>query len=80
MASATRALRIRESLVNTPIRIAGQHANYTAAQLKLYRDGNVYGKGDNANAVMAGVAGALSDEEIQSLASYIEGLHHAVAE
>ena len=61
-------------------RLAGQHANYTAAQLKLYRDGNVYGKGDNANAVMSGVVGALSDEEIQSLASYIEGLHHAVAE
>ena len=60
-------------------RIAGQHAAYTAAQLKLYRDGTVYGKGDNANAVMSGVAGALSDEEIQSLASYIEGLHHAAA-
>lgn len=57
--------------------LAGQHAAYTAAQLKTFRSGTVYGRGDNANLVMAGVAGALSDEEIQALATYIEGLHRA---
>ncbi len=58
-------------------RLAGQHAVYTAAQLKAFRGGAVYGTGDNANAVMMGVAKLLTDEEIGSLASYIEGLHLA---
>jgi cytochrome c553 len=57
--------------------LAGQHAGYTATQLKAFRAGTVYGRGDNANLVMAGVAGALTDEEIQALATYIEGLHRA---
>ena len=57
--------------------LAGQHAGYTSAQLKAYRNGATYGKGNNANAVMAGVAKYLTDEEIGSLASYIEGLHLA---
>ncbi|MGQ0801627.1 MAG: c-type cytochrome [Pseudomarimonas sp.] len=57
--------------------LAGQHANYTATQLKAFRSGAVYGRGDNANAVMMGVAKYLTDEEIGSLASYIEGLHLA---
>lgn len=57
--------------------LAGQHASYTALQLSLFRDGTVYGRGDNANAVMAGVARYLTDEEIQALATYIEGLHEA---
>lgn len=56
--------------------IAGQHAQYTALQLKAFRDGQVWGQGDNANAVMAGVAGNLTDEEIQAVASFVEGLHH----
>jgi cytochrome c553 len=58
-------------------RLAGQHATYTAAQLIAFRDGQVLGSGDNANAVMAGVAAQLTDEEIRSLASYIEGLYDA---
>jgi len=57
--------------------LGGQHATYTAAQLNLFRDGAVHGRGDNANAVMAGVARYLTDEEIQALATYIEGLHEA---
>lgn len=60
-------------------RLAGQHATYTTAQLTAFRDGQVLGSGDNANAVMAGVAAQLTDEEIRSLASYIEGLHDARA-
>lgn len=57
--------------------LSGQHAVYTAAQLNLFRDGTVHGRGDNANAVMSGVARYLTDEEIQALATYIEGLHEA---
>jgi cytochrome c553 len=55
--------------------IAGQHSGYTTAQLTAFRDGTVYGRDANANAIMAGVAKYLTDEEIGALASYIEGLH-----
>jgi cytochrome c553 len=53
----------------------GQHADYTALKLRAFRDGLVHGRGANANAVMAGVARMLSDEEIDAVSSYIEGLH-----
>ena len=56
--------------------IGGQHSSYTAAQLTAFRAGTVWGKDKNANAVMAGVAANLSDEEIQGLATYLEGLHN----
>jgi cytochrome c553 len=56
--------------------IGGQHAAYTAAQLTAFRGGAVWGKDARANAVMAGVAANLSDEEIQSLATFLEGLHN----
>lgn len=59
--------------------LAGQHPRYTADLLRRYRDGQVYGKGDRANAVMAGVAQQLTDEEIDALAAYISGLHDASA-
>jgi len=59
--------------------LGGQHSSYTAARLKFFRDGGVWGKDSNANAVMKGVAKNLSDEEIQGLATYIEGLHSAAA-
>lgn len=55
--------------------IGGQHASYVAAQLQAFRNGAVHGRGANANEVMAGVAKYLTDEEISSLSSYIEGLH-----
>jgi cytochrome c553 len=57
--------------------LSGQHAGYTAQQLIAFRAGTVLGSGDNANAVMAGVAKYLTDEEIQALASYAQGLHSA---
>ena len=56
--------------------LAGQHADYTAAQLTAFRGGQVWGQGAQANPVMAGVAAQLTDEEIQALATYIEGLHN----
>lgn len=56
--------------------LGGQHARYTADMLTRYRDGAVYGDGPQAG-VMAGVAKTLTDQEIQALATYIEGLHAA---
>lgn len=56
--------------------IGGQHSAYTATQLTAFREGAVWGKDKRANAVMSGVAANLSDEEIQGLATYIEGLHN----
>jgi len=55
--------------------LAGQHANYTKDLLKRYRGGASFGKGDRANTVMAEVAASLSDQDIEALATYIEGLH-----
>jgi len=60
--------------------IGGQHAGYSATQLKFFRDGGVWGKEDRARGEMAAIARNLSDEEIQGLATYIEGLHAAPAE
>lgn len=54
--------------------LRSQHAQYTALTLRTFRDGAVWGKGDNANAIMAAVARNLTDEEIDSLASYLQGL------
>jgi cytochrome c553 len=55
--------------------LGGQHASYTVARLSAFRDGMVWGKDKNANVVMSQVAKNLSDEEIQGLASYLQGLH-----
>jgi cytochrome c553 len=51
-------------------RLAGQHADYTAAQMVAFRDGV-----RNNNAVMTGVAAKLNDREIKAVADYIAGLH-----
>ena len=59
--------------------LGGQHAGYAATQLKFFRDGGAWGNGAQANTVMATVAKNLSDEEIQGLATYLEGLHAATA-
>jgi len=57
--------------------LGGQHAGYVAAQLKFFRDGGVRGTGAHAKPEMSMIARNLSDEEIQGLATYIEGLHAA---
>jgi cytochrome c553 len=50
-------------------RLAGQHAEYTEAQLKAFRDGS------RKNSIpMTGVAAKLNDREIQALADYVAGL------
>lgn len=50
-------------------RLAGQHADYTAAQLVAFRDGV-----RNNSAQMTGVAAKLNDREIKAVADYIAGL------
>ncbi len=55
--------------------LGGQHTTYTAAKLREFRAGAVWGRGDNANAVMRTVAAELTDAEIEAVASYLEGLH-----
>ena len=57
--------------------LGGQHASYTTARLQFFRGGGVWGKDATANATMSAVAHNLSDEDIQGLATYIEGLHAA---
>lgn len=54
-------------------RIAGQHADYSAAQLRIYRDGAR--KGTDKARMMSDVARKLTDEEIAAVASYLSGLH-----
>ena len=45
-------------------KLSGQHGTYLESTLKAYRDGS------RANAIMAGMAAALSDEDIADLAAY----------
>ena len=52
-------------------RLAGQFAEYTAAQLKLFREG---GRTNDPNGMMRGVATRLSDGEIRAVAEYVAGL------
>ena len=56
-------------------RVSGQHALYTANMLRKYRDGTRWGEDDANSMIMVGVAEELTDEEIESVASYLEGLH-----
>lgn len=57
---------------NSPVadypKLAGQHATYLVSTLKAYRDGT------RANAIMQGMAGALTDNDIADLAAYYSGL------
>jgi cytochrome c553 len=55
--------------------LAGQHATYTAKALTRYEDGQTWGEGDELSKLMTEVADSLSAEEIDAVASYIEGLH-----
>lgn len=50
-------------------RLAGQHAEYTVAQLKAFHDGT-----RRNNAPMAQIAARLSDAEMNAVADYVAGL------
>jgi len=52
-------------------RLAGQHAEYTATQLKAFRNGQ---RVNDAAQMMRGVAAKMSDKEIAAVAEYIAGL------
>lgn len=53
-----------ESLDDTYPKLAGQHPEYLAKALHDYKSGK------RKNAIMAGFAGALSDEDINDLSAY----------
>ena len=52
-------------------RLAGQFAEYTAAQLKLFREG---ARANDPNGMMRGVAARMSEREIRAVAEYAAGL------
>jgi cytochrome c553 len=54
-------------------RLSGQHADYVKKQLTAYREGSRTNDGDTS--VMRTIASKLSDEDIEALAAYIQGLH-----
>ena len=57
--------------------LAGQHAEYTATQLKMYRKGYEDSTGrtnDGDGKIMRTIAFGLSDKEIEAVSSYIAGL------
>ena len=53
--------------------VAGQHAAYTAKQLRDYRSGTR--TTDEPTRMMRDVAATLNDEDIEALSAYIQGLH-----
>lgn len=52
-------------------RLAGQHAEYTIAQLKTFRSGE---RANDAAKMMRMIAGKMSDADIAAVADYIQGL------
>jgi len=54
-------------------RLSGQNADYIAAQLSAYRDGE-RDSGQNSS-IMMDVALKLTDQEIEAVASYVSGLN-----
>lgn len=58
-------------MANFP-RLNGQHADYTVLQLKAFRAGQ---RANDAGAMMRGVAKKMTDEEIEAVSQYIQGLN-----
>ena len=52
-------------------RLAGQHSEYVATQLKAFRNGE---RANDANNAMRAVAARLTDKEIAAVAEYLSGL------
>ncbi len=55
--------------------VAGQEAGYVDRRLQEYRAGTTGQQDRHQFDIMASVAASLTDQEIQSLASYLQGLH-----
>ena len=51
--------------------ISGQHAAYVAKQLRAYREGT---RKTDANQMMRNVAHSMSDEQIDAVAAYVQGM------
>lgn len=56
-------------------RVAGQHSDYVVTRLQAFREGTGPLADNEQFQIMATVASELTDLEINSLASYLEGLH-----
>lgn len=52
-------------------RLSGQHAEYIATQLKLFRDG---ARANDPNGMMRGVAARMTEREMRAVAEYAAGL------
>lgn len=57
--------------------VRAQHADYSADRLRRYRAGETNGDNDPYSLMMVGVAARLTDEEIEAVSSFMEGLHRA---
>jgi cytochrome c553 len=59
-------------------RLSGQHADYTVAQMKAFRDNGNKGRDENVgrgnSTQMSQIAAYMSDREIKAVADYIAGL------
>jgi cytochrome c553 len=53
-------------------RLAGQHAEYSGAQLRAFRAGE---RTNDPNKVMEAIASRMTDREILAVADYVAGLH-----
>ena len=51
--------------------LSGQHAQYTATQLQMFRAGD---RANDLNGMMRGAAANLTDQQIEAVSSYIQGL------
>jgi cytochrome c553 len=54
--------------------LGGQRSDYVVAQLTAYREGK-RATDESYGGMMRGVAGGLTDGEIEAVASYLQGLH-----
>jgi cytochrome c553 len=52
--------------------VAGQHAAYTALQLKTFKSEE---RNNDANSVMRTIAGSMTNAQIEAVSEYIQGLH-----
>ena len=52
--------------------LSGQHASYTASQLKMFQTGE---RTNDTAKIMQNIAFKMNDQEIKAVSSYIQGLH-----
>ncbi|MFC4698803.1 c-type cytochrome [Glaciecola siphonariae] len=59
------------NLAGFPV-LSGQHAQYTKTQLEMFRSG---ARNNDLNGMMRDIASRLTDEDIEILSAYLEGLY-----